>query len=468
MFPRDDSAEPDERWEDDIAALADEPNIYIKWSSFFDAANATGDESAPWESPTDLESYQGIFDTLWENFGEDRLVWGSNYPVVQLGGTLEDEIVLAEAFLADKTQAQRDKVMFENAILFYRRLLPDASTDPDENTQALLDRADGEDLPIMDTHVHIYQPSRSAVVWPESTNEVLFMDYLPETCTEAEDAKAPCGPTYAEETENADVLAVNVVEASPRHNDATGSHITDWVLSQIKDNDLFFNYTAELDISAKDFIRNLDLNAAGMTADGVDREEMVAGLRVYLWSAAIDPEDPVQAENLAEVQRRGMTLDIISRGKPPNEKNPKAGVVALAQAFPGIRIIIDHMAGAKIDSAEPDERWEDDIAALAAEPNVYIKWSSFFDAANATGDESMPWDAPKTLDEYESIFNTLWENFGEDRIIFGSNWPVVRLAGSFDEQVAIAEEFLASKTKEQRDKVMYKNAVLFYRRVPPQ
>ena len=98
----------------------------------------------------------------------------------------------------------------------------------------------------------------------------------------------------------------------------------------------------------------------------------------------------------------------------------------------------------------------------------YIKWSSFFDAANATGDESMSWDAPKELDEYTPIFDTLWDAFGEDRLIWGSNWPVVKLAGTYEEEVAIAEDYLATKTPEQRDKVMFKNAILFYRRVPPQ
>ncbi len=237
-------------------------------------------------------------------------------------------------------------------------------------------------------------------------------------------------------------------------------------MSQVKGNDLFFNYAAQLDISSKDFIKNLDMNASGMTADGVDRSVMVSGLRVYLWSAAIDPTDPTQAANLAELQKRGMTLDVISRGQPPNEKNPKAQVVALATAFPKIRIIIDHMGGAKIDTAMPDPRWMADIASLAAHPNVYVKLSAFFDAANATGDESMPWSAPKDMASYRPIFDALWSAFGEDRIVWGSNWPVAKLAGTIAEEVKIAEDYLATKTQPQRDKVMFSNAILFYRRVP--
>jgi predicted TIM-barrel fold metal-dependent hydrolase len=163
-----------------------------------------------------------------------------------------------------------------------------------------------------------------------------------------------------------------------------------------------------------------------------------------------------------------MTLDIISRGQAAlmNEKNPKAGIVALAKMFPKIRIIIDHMAGAKIVAAMPDPKWMSDIALLAAQPNIYVKFSAFFDAANATGDESKPWIAPKDMASYKDIFDGLWSAFGENRIIWGSNWPPAKLAGTIAEEVKIAEDYLATKTPAQRDKVMFSNAILFYRRVP--
>jgi L-fuconolactonase len=476
------AAVPPPTWMADITSLAALPNIFIKWSAFFDAANMTGDESKPWIAPKDMASYQGIFDTLFTKFGEDRLIWGSNYPVCLLAGTVQEELTIAEAYLATKTATNplaRDKMMFKNAILFYRRIpgwtppaggdagAGDAGAPLDAKTMALLALATGKVKPVMDSHQHQYMPSRSGVAWPPSANTTLYHDYVPKMCM-ALSPKATCGPAYADEIAGAgSVLLTNVVEASPRNNNATGPGDTDWVLSQINGNTQFFNYAAQLDISSKDFIKNLDANAEGMTADMVDRHAMVSGLRVYLWSGGkIDPTDPVQKANLTEVQKRGMTLDIISRGTPPNETNPKAGVVALAKAFPKIRVIIDHMAGAKIAAAMPNPTWMADIASLAAQPNIYVKMSAFFDAANATGDESMPWMAPKTVDMYTPIFDALLAAFGEDRLIWGSNWPVVKLAGTIAEEITIAETWLATKTSAQRDKIMFKNAILFYRRVP--
>ena len=461
-------------WATDIATLKPLTNVYVKWSAFFDANNPTGDESKPWTAPKDMASYKAIFDTLFATFGTDRIMWGSNYPVAELGEpagmplgqSIVDELKIAEDYLASTPDlvAVRDKIMFDNAANFYRRI-PMGTT---PGTAPLLALKAGKTKPILDTHIHEYQPSRSGVAWPDPANATLYQDYLPMTCTAAAMPKAPCGQTYADAISGQGVLLSNVVEASPRNNDATGNYDTDWVLSQLKGNDQFFNYAAELDITSKDFIRNLDLNTKGMTADGVDRAAMISGLRVYLWNGSIDPTDPTQAANLAEVQKRGMTLDIISRGTPPMETNPKAQVVALAKAFPKIRIIIDHMAGAKIAAASPNPTWMADIASLAAQPNIYIKWSAFFDAANASGDESKMWTAPKELAMYTPVFDALWSAFGEDRLIWGSNWPVVKLAGSLAEEVTIAEAYLATKTPAQRDKVMFKNAILFYRRVLPQ
>ncbi len=87
-------------------------------------ANATGDDSQPWMAPTDAATYAPVFDVVFNAFGEDRLVFGTNYPVCLLGGTVAAEIQIAEDYLATKDSAARDKVMFKNAVLFYRRVLP--------------------------------------------------------------------------------------------------------------------------------------------------------------------------------------------------------------------------------------------------------------------------------------------------------------------------------------------------------
>src|ERR1700747_1093189 len=99
-------------------------------------------------------------------------------------------------------------------------------------------------------------------------------------------------------------------------------------------------------MSSADFIDNLNtiLTVDPMTNPDADK---IVGLRVYLWSGTIDPTNRIQKANLDEVLKRGLTLDIISRGSGATETNPKAGVVALAKAYPGIRLLHHHMAGGK-------------------------------------------------------------------------------------------------------------------------
>jgi L-fuconolactonase len=155
-----------------------------------------------------------------------------------------------------------------------------------------------------------------------------------------------------------------------------------------------------------------------------------------------------------------MTLDIISRGT----KNPKDQVQALCTAVPSLRIIIDHLGGAK-GPPPVDPTWELEIRRLADVcPNVYMKFSSYYDMY-APGDVVFP--SPTDLASYKAHFDVLMTAFGADRLIWGSNWPVITLHGTFEAQIAIAEEYLAAFGTKVRDKVMFRNALRFYRRDVP-
>jgi predicted TIM-barrel fold metal-dependent hydrolase len=161
---------------------------------------------------------------------------------------------------------------------------------------------------------------------------------------------------------------------------------------------------------------------------------------------------------LRELARRGMTLDLISRGTT----NPKPEVEALCTTVPNLRVIVDHLGGAQ--GAVPAPEWERAIRRLAALcPNLHMKFSSFYDMYQV-GDGNSPWRAPTDLDAYQAHFDVLMSAFGEDRMIWGSNWPVSDLGGSFAGQIRLAEEYLSPLGIRVRDKVMYENALRFYRR----
>jgi L-fuconolactonase len=306
----------------------------------------------------------------------------------------------------------------------------------DPDTEALLALAKGKDRPIMDTHIHLFQVDRpGGVPWPSPTNKYLYKNSLP---SDYEALARPLG-----------VLGSGIVEAS----NAAGDN--QWVLDHVQGNPFFPWFVAELEVGSATFAADLDKLA---------QDRRVAGIRGYLWGPAAGITlDAKQLADLEALAARGMTLDIISR----YSLNPKAKVDQLAKAVPDLRIIIDHLAGAKF--AAPDPQWVADMKMLARNKNVYIKFSSFFDMFNPDpmGSEDNPWTSPRDIGQYKAHFDVLLDAFGPDRLIWGSNHPVVGMGGTLKDEIALAEQYLAPLGKETRDKIMFRNAIRFYRRVPP-
>ena len=127
--------------------------------------------------------------------------------------------------------------------------------------------------------------------------------------------------------------------------------------------------------------------------------------------------------------------------------------IATAQAFPQARFVLDHAAKPPIADGGSDE-WTDRIAALAACGNVWCKISGL--ATEAVWND---WDAERLFPFVEHVANC----FGEDRLIFGSDWPVCLLAGSYGEIKGALEACLARLGPGVREKAFGVNAKAAYR-----
>jgi L-fuconolactonase len=287
--------------------------------------------------------------------------------------------------------------------------------------------------PIVETHIHFWQVTRpGGVPWPTPENGPIYRDVLP--------------PEYNAIARANGVLMAGVVEASGIVED------NQWILDLIKPYRGYTTYVGNLEIGAPTFANDLER---------FSKDPRFVGIRGYLTGPAEGITlSPAQMASLQDLARRGMTLDIISRG----DKNPKSQVQALCTAVPDLRIIIDHLGGAK-GPPPVDPTWELEIRRLADVcPNLYMKFSSFYDMY-APGDVVYP--SPTDLASYKAHFDVLMSSFGASRLIWGSNWPVITLHGTFEAQIAIAEEYLAGFGMDVRDKVMFKNALAFYRRHHP-
>jgi len=283
--------------------------------------------------------------------------------------------------------------------------------------------------PILDTHAHFYQVTRpGGVVWPPKGSGALDRDHL---VADYEALVKPLG-----------FVGAVLVEASPLHED------TRWVQNLVAGNPFYPAFVAALDVDAPDAQEQLAALA---------ENPWVVGVRAFLWTGAITL-GAGERSLLTELSSLGMTLDLISRG----DKNPKDGVERLAKAFPGLRVIINHLGGAR--GGPPTAEWTADMKRLAAQPNVHMKLSAIFDMWNPGPNENVAWTSPLDVDAYRPQFDVVFEAFGSSRVVFGTNWPVTDQSGSIADEVRIVESYLAPLGSAARDAVMHDNARRFYRR----
>jgi L-fuconolactonase len=124
----------------------------------------------------------------------------------------------------------------------------------------------------------------------------------------------------------------------------------------------------------------------------------------------------------------------------------------LVASFPDQKFVIDHIAKPGIKKQEIDE-WTKDIMAIAAHDNVYCKVSGMVTEADWSS-----WQHEHFIPYLDVIF----EAFGPDRIMFGSDWPVCLVAASYKDMKQIVEDYLSTFTKEEQDDFFGGNAIRFY------
>ncbi|MDH5603512.1 MAG: amidohydrolase family protein [Cyclobacteriaceae bacterium] len=122
------------------------------------------------------------------------------------------------------------------------------------------------------------------------------------------------------------------------------------------------------------------------------------------------------------------------------------------EALPDQKFVIDHIAKPFIKNGilEP---WEEEIRALARFPNVYCKVSGMVTEA-----EWKAW----TQDDFKKYMDVVFDAFGTDRLMFGSDWPVCLLSATYKEVVGIVEEYCEGFSAAEKEKLFEKNCKRFY------
>jgi L-fuconolactonase len=126
--------------------------------------------------------------------------------------------------------------------------------------------------------------------------------------------------------------------------------------------------------------------------------------------------------------------------------------IALARKFPTQPFVLDHIAKPHIKDGTLDP-WRAQIRELAQAPNVMCKVSGMVTEAKHEG-----WKA----EDFRPYLDVVFEAFGTERLMFGSDWPVCLLAGSYAQVLAIVTNYVAPLDPVSRAKVLGENAMRFY------
>ena len=120
--------------------------------------------------------------------------------------------------------------------------------------------------------------------------------------------------------------------------------------------------------------------------------------------------------------------------------------------FPEQKFVIDHCA--KPDIGKKDiEEWKRSINEIAKHTNVYCKLSGLLTETR--------WKQWSPADFYPYL-DTVFEAFGTDRLMFGSDWPVMLLSGIYVQWKSLLEKYMENFVEEDRLKVFGENAIQFY------
>jgi L-fucono-1,5-lactonase len=277
---------------------------------------------------------------------------------------------------------------------------------------------------IIDTHTHFYDPTRpQGVPWPPKNDAVLHRPVYPE---EFKKLAQPHG-----------VTGTVVVEASPWLQD------NQWVLDLVAHDRFLLGLVGNIKPGRSEFRDELKRFEAS---------PLLRGIRIGVWEKSPLAEDISVVRDLKLLAERNLTLDVLTA---PDQLG---AVAKLAAAVPDLRIVIDHCANVRVDGQPPPVAWLEGLRACSPYRNVFMKVSGLVEGTGRA-EGSAPTDAAF----YQPVLDAIWETFGDDRVIYGSNWPVSARFASYATVFAIANGYFGTKGRVALQKYFAANAGVAYK-----
>jgi len=280
-------------------------------------------------------------------------------------------------------------------------------------------------IPVIDAHIHLFDPTRpGGVPWPEKSDSLLYKPALPDR--------------YKQVTEGLGVRGAIAVECSPWESD------NDWLLKTAGTDPVIVGVIGDLVPGSSSFGKNLDRLSAN---------QLFRGIRYgNLWdrNLSVDLNKPGFVDGLKALASAGLVLE---------SANPDAELIAALvrtkDRVPDLRIVADHLPNAVVptDSAGKME-FRKNLERLREGSGVFIKLSEIPMRVDGK--------VPLELAFYEAKLDELWSLFGEDRVIFGSDWPNSDHLADYASTLRLAQSYAATKSRAAQEKYFWRNSIAAY------
>ena len=149
---------------------------------------------------------------------------------------------------------------------------------------------------------------------------------------------------------------------------------------------------------------------------------------------------------MAQLQEFGFSYDILVYPRQ------LGAAIELVWQFPEQRFVVDHMAKPEIKAGRR-QPWATHMRTIAQNSNVYCKLSGLVTEA-----DWHHW----TLEDMIPYLDIVFEAFGPDRLMFGSDWPVCLLAASYRQVKQLIESYVEAHAAEHKQDIFGGNAMRFY------
>jgi len=279
--------------------------------------------------------------------------------------------------------------------------------------------------PIIDTHIHLFDPSRQqGVPWPPKDNRI-YRSTLPARYREV---ASPFG-----------VAGAIAIECSPWLAD------NQWLLDTARTDKIIVGVIGDLEPGTPDFREQVRHFA---------KDPLFRGIRYgNLWGRSLrekisDSSFIADLEFLAEAN---LVLDAAN----PDPALVNA-VVRLSDRVPDLTVVLDHLPGMQMpQDRAAREACQSDLATLGSRPRVVAKISGFVRVVNGQVREDLAF--------YKERLDLVWSTFGPDRCFYGSDWPNSEQWASYSQVFQLADSFISNRDPGTIDKFYRSNAEAAYR-----